>query len=138
MKYTDEGFVQLSAGVKSRNGQSRLWIAVKDSGIGIRREDLSRIFENFERGRNTGGKEGMGLGLAIVKRLVEAMEGTLTVESILGKGSTFTIEIPWVETSQKEQILWKLGGGDFEIGRNHPDITECDYAECAAGYTGSA
>ena len=138
MKYTDEGFVQLGAGVKSRNGQSRLWIAVKDSGIGIRRQDLSRIFENFERGRNTGGKEGMGLGLAIVKRLVEAMEGTLTVESILGKGSTFTIEIPWVETSQKEQILWKLGGGDFEIGRNHPDITECDYAECAAGYTGSA
>lgn len=100
MKYTDEGFVQLGAGVKSRNGQSRLWIAVKDSGIGIRREDLSRIFENFERGRNTGGKEGMGLGLAIVKRLVEAMEGTLTVESISGKGSTFTFEIPWVEASQ--------------------------------------
>ena len=114
MKYTDKGFVQLSAGVKSKNGQTRLWIAVKDSGIGIRREDLSQIFENFERGRNTGGKEGMGLGLAIVKRLVETMEGTLTVESILGKGSTFTIEIPWVEASRKEQALWKLDGETLE------------------------
>lgn len=114
MKYTDEGFVQLSAGVESENEQTQLWISVKDSGIGICREDLNQIFDNFERGKNTGGKEGMGLGLAIVRRLAEAMKGTLEVESMLGMGSTFTIKIPWVEASAKELALWKIDGESSE------------------------
>ena len=71
-------------------------ISVKDTGIGIPREDLPRLFERFyrvdkARDRRSGGT---GLGLAIVKHIVEAHEGKVHVESTLGKGSTFKLTLP--------------------------------------------
>lgn len=99
VKYTNEGRVTfLVDGVYDENDLSefKLKICVKDTGIGIKESDMERIFKDFERldwkkNRNV---EGTGLGLAITKRLVELMDGNLSVESTYGIGSSFTIIIP--------------------------------------------
>lgn len=65
-------------------------ISVKDTGEGIKKEDLPFIFERFYKV----GKGGLGLGLAIAKELVLAHEGTITVSSEYGKGATFTVTLP--------------------------------------------
>lgn len=65
-----------------------------DSGIGIPEEDLKNLFEPFHRATNVGDVYGTGLGLAIVKKAVEAHSGDIRVESIPGKGTTFTVKIP--------------------------------------------
>lgn len=74
----------------------RMQVAVKDRGIGIRQEDLPRLFREFEQldsgpDRHYGGT---GLGLALTRKLVEFQGGTITVESEIGVGSTFTVELP--------------------------------------------
>ncbi len=76
-----------------------LCIAVEDTGIGIAQEELERIFESFhqQEGQDYKRYGGTGLGLTISKRLIEKMNGTLTVESILRKGSVFRIQLKQVE-----------------------------------------
>ena len=75
----------------------RIWISVSDTGSGMPSDDLPRIFERFyrvDRARSREEVGGTGLGLSIVKHVVERMEGSIKVESRLGKGSTFTILLP--------------------------------------------
>jgi signal transduction histidine kinase len=71
-------------------------IAIKDTGVGIAPTDQARLFEKFYRARRREGdrETGLGLGLAIVKSIVEQHGGQISVESRLGEGSTFTLEIP--------------------------------------------
>jgi PAS domain S-box-containing protein len=72
----------------------RLRIGVRDTGFGIAAQDVARVFEPFERlGAERTGEEGTGLGLALSRRLVEAMGGVLTVNSVPGSGSTFWVEL---------------------------------------------
>jgi PAS domain S-box-containing protein len=76
----------------------RLSIRVSDTGAGISDEDLEKLFVPFERlNAAKSGIEGTGLGLALSRRLTEAMNGTLSVESVEGQGSTFTIDLPLAE-----------------------------------------
>jgi len=87
------GEVRVECGSPSRG---EAFIAIADTGVGIPSDDLSRIFERFyrvdkARSRDVGGT---GLGLSIVKHVVERMNGTVVVESRLGKGSTFTLRFP--------------------------------------------
>lgn len=71
-------------------------VSVTDDGIGMSPEDCGKVFDEFYRARNehTASITGTGLGLSLVKRLVEMHEGTVSVESALGSGSTFTVRIP--------------------------------------------
>ena len=79
-------------------------ISVTDTGIGIAADNLPKLFNPFERFEaERSGTEGTGLGLAVVKKLVDAMGGTLGVESTPGEGSTFWFELPFCE-SQLEKI----------------------------------
>lgn len=110
VKYTKQGSVTFMVdGERLENGGLLLRAAVKDTGIGIREEDKKKLFEDFQRldlqeNRNV---EGTGLGLAITSRLVEQMHGTLTVDSVYGEGSTFTISLP-------QKIIGEECIGDFK------------------------
>ena len=75
--------------------ETRLWVG--DNGVGIDPQDLPHVFDRFYRGKNSG-KEGSGLGLAIVKSIADLQGGTITVESELGEGSTFTLHLPLEES----------------------------------------
>lgn len=107
MKYTDNGFVFLKAKKQETLKDTKLLLSVGDSGIGIQKTELTKIFDNFERGSNTSGRDGIGLGLAIVKQLVDAMGGTLTVESVLGEGSVFTVSLTWIDATEEDFAIWK-------------------------------
>ena len=96
VKYTQKGYISLSARSEIKDSNKvLLTISVKDSGIGIRKEDMQRLFQSFQRvdeGLNAG-IEGTGLGLSISHQLIEMMGGKITVDSIYQKGSIFTIQL---------------------------------------------
>jgi signal transduction histidine kinase len=69
-------------------------VSVRDQGIGIAPEDHRRIFERFQRAASSRNYGGLGLGLWVSNRLVEEMQGSLTVDSHAGEGATFTVELP--------------------------------------------
>lgn len=90
VKFTQKGEISLTAGYDS----SKLTIAIADTGKGMALEDRERIFQEFTRLSGAQGEEGFGLGLSIVKKLVTLLEGTIDVQSTLGKGSCFTVTLP--------------------------------------------
>ncbi|MGE3756518.1 MAG: PAS domain S-box protein [Pseudobdellovibrionaceae bacterium] len=101
IKFTNQGGLVQVIASESENGMFK--VEVIDTGIGIREEDLGRLFVEFQQldsslARNY---QGTGLGLALVKKILALQSGTVRVQSIFGKGSTFTIELPL-----------DLGGGD--------------------------
>ena len=90
VKFTDQGSITLTAGYAER----MLVVSVADTGKGMEPSDRERIFQEFTRLPGAQGKEGFGLGLSIVRMLVQLLEGTIEVDSVPGKGSTFTVRIP--------------------------------------------
>ncbi|MDR2784353.1 MAG: response regulator [Treponema sp.] len=98
VKYTREGHIVLSIrGEKdSVNDEIVLRLAVTDTGIGIKQEDMEKLFGNFVRvdTKQNLGIEGTGLGLTITRRLCHLMGGDITVRSVYGQGSTFTVFLP--------------------------------------------
>ena len=96
VKYTEKGSVSLRVRYNRSGDDLSLDIRVSDTGIGIRREDIPRLFDKFDRVDMTRNKtiEGTGLGLAIVKSLLSMMNGSVQVESDYGRGSTFMMRIP--------------------------------------------
>jgi signal transduction histidine kinase len=94
LKYTKEGRVDIIAESDPTHGRVRL--KVKDSGVGIAPEDHTRIFEPFQQAKRviTRPQGGTGLGLAISRRLARMLGGDISLDSALGAGSTFTVELP--------------------------------------------
>ena len=95
VKYTKQGTITLSVRGGLKEHRVKLIITVKDTGIGIRQEDLPKLFHSFERVNmnETQTIQGAGLGLTLVRYLLELMGGTVRAESEYGKGSTFTVEL---------------------------------------------
>ena len=99
MRYTPEGgWVIVTVGLD----RTHLTISVSDTGIGIAKEDLSRIFGRFWRADASRAREagGLGVGLAVTKQIVERHHGFISVESELEKGTTFTIHLPREQQQQ--------------------------------------
>lgn len=89
LKYTEKGGVEMHYG----SGDREFFVEVKDTGIGIREEEMPKIFMRFYRGKGLSDK-GAGIGLAIVKELVDVMGGRVEVRSNVGEGTTFRIWLP--------------------------------------------
>ena len=92
IKFTDDGSVTIT----TEKSESGIQASVKDTGIGIKEEDMNKLFESFsqivtEKGRKTGGT---GLGLAISRKIIEHHGGKIWTESEYGKGSTFLFVLP--------------------------------------------
>lgn len=122
VKYTDKGFIKYRIECINdfKNNQTKLIITVTDTGRGIKKEDIDRLFKKFERleeDRNTS-IEGTGLGLAITEGLAELMGGKITVISDYGKGSTFKFvviqEIVNVEIKEKSSNTISFDYNTFE------------------------
>jgi len=110
VKFTDSGYIKLYAqkiDIKDENRKIDLIIAVEDSGIGIASDQQELIFESFRQqdGQSTRQYGGTGLGLAISKRLVEMMNGCISVESNSGKGSRFKIALHEVKIADTDNAV---------------------------------
>lgn len=95
IKYTNEGFIELKIDSIIKGDVVRLIVSVEDSGIGIKKENINKLFKKFERldlEKNIS-IEGTGLGLAITQKLVEMMNGKIVVQSDYGVGSKFTVAL---------------------------------------------
>ena len=106
IKFTPpEGIVELEAFCDD----GMLRVSIKDTGIGLAEEDQQRIFNAFTQAKNSGSfTGGSGLGLAICKKLAEHMDGDVYVESTLGKGSVFTLEIPVIPHETKTFEMYNI------------------------------
>ena len=149
VKYTESGGDVWMRLQQRKGEENRVWLEleVEDNGIGMTQEFLERIFEPFERERNTTFSkiEGTGLGMSITQKLVEMMEGTIDVESSKGKGSKFTVRLPLepsqeVSTWSKEAFAGKrvlvIQGAEEKL-ENLPSMLEklgieADVARCGA------
>lgn len=100
LKFTDEGHINIITGIREHNeeGDIMVEITIQDTGIGIGKDQLRTIFEPFEQADATISRKygGTGLGLAICKNMIEMQNGELLVDSEEGKGSAFTIRVPYL------------------------------------------
>ena len=112
IKYTNTGGT-ISCDIVQKSCEKEDWcnmiITITDNGIGMSEEFQKRIFEIFERERNTilSHIDGSGIGMGITKKLVELMDGTIEVKSKQGKGSTFTVTIPCRKASEDDSLVKK-------------------------------
>ena len=96
IKFTDKGYVRVTAKTRKKDGVSVLLVKVEDTGIGIKKEHIGIIFERFKQADSSVSRRfgGTGLGLPISRRLANLMGGDIQVESKPGKGSTFSLILP--------------------------------------------
>ncbi|WP_316815248.1 response regulator [Pedobacter nyackensis] len=109
IKFTDKGKVTIQVDLKKTDEQNvLLFIKVKDTGIGIAAANIPVIFNEFSQVINAERSDwqvGSGLGLTISKRLVDLHKGKITVDSIVGKGTTFSVELPYQIAVEQEENL---------------------------------
>jgi two-component system phosphate regulon sensor histidine kinase PhoR len=93
----------LNVYIKTWNDDQRLYFSIRDTGLGIKKENVKKIFDKFYRVHtgNVHDVKGFGLGLAYVKRVIDLHEGTIKCESELGKGTTFIVSLPVIKEKLK-------------------------------------
>jgi len=128
VKFTPNGGkIELNAHLESKtDGNCKILVKVKDSGIGISKEQQEKLFESFQQAESSTSRKygGTGLGLVISKRLIELMNGQIWIESELGKGSVFSfyVKLPYKE-NEKNQIE------ESEPFKDEPQADFGDYSE---------
>jgi len=117
IKFTPSGSVTIE--VAHEPATDRVRVAVIDTGVGIAEADRDRIFERFDQGDSAprGATGGTGLGLAIVRRLCVLMGGTVTLDSTVGRGSTFTVELPRVLEASEAHFAECAAFADVVVAR---------------------
>ena len=125
VKYTEKGSVVLSASMKDMDTNPTLHVDIIDSGQGIRDEDKDKLFSSFTRLNEEKNQsiEGTGLGLAITKQLVAMMNGSISVESTFGVGSTFSVDIPQVVVDSTQVGIFNPARGNKGKSGNKFKIT---------------
>jgi CheY-like chemotaxis protein len=128
IRYTPQGRILLGC----RRRRQSLWIEVWDTGVGIPRDKLGEIFQEFKRGEVVREKQdrGLGLGLAIVEKIARMLGHRIHVSSELGKGSLFAVEVPLArrvprqkpERSEPEAVLERLNGARIWVLDNDAAI----------------
>lgn len=110
-KYTEKGEVRVESSLEDGN----LVISVKDSGIGVSEENMKRIFERFYQADSR--HIGSGIGLSLVQRLVELHHGTISIDSVEGRGSVFTVRLPAELSAYSEE---EINSADAEAHTTNP------------------
>jgi len=115
IKYTDKGHINLNVKCVNKGDKCLLIVSVEDTGRGIKKESIQKLFTKFERlDERNSTIEGTGLGLAITKKLLDMMGGTINVNSTFGKGSIFMVQIP-----QKISKMTKPKGEDLAVNKEY-------------------
>jgi signal transduction histidine kinase/putative methionine-R-sulfoxide reductase with GAF domain len=106
-KFTEKGTITIAAQQRQENGRDWITLAVADTGIGMTPEQMSKLFQEFSQAEASTARKygGTGLGLAISKRFCQMMGGDITVESEVGRGSTFTIRLPRIVDAPMEVVV---------------------------------
>lgn len=115
-KFTEKGAIKVSAdAIESDDGHIHVQLEVSDSGIGISKDYIKNIFENFTQAGNDTVRRfgGTGLGLAITKRLIELQQGSISVTSTLGAGTVFRVEIPYLP-AKTSIVALSANNDDFD------------------------
>ncbi len=123
IKYTKEGYIEFNVSTVVKDDICRLIISVEDTGIGIKKENIDKLFSKFERfdlEKNIT-IEGTGLGMAITKKLIELMHGNIVVQSVYGQGSKFTVAIDQRIVNKKIEDL-------EQETTNTSDFTDYDFS----------
>lgn len=116
-KYTDKGFVRYEVNCVNTGNLCKLIISVEDSGRGIKKENIDKLFTKFQRleeDRNTT-IEGTGLGLAITKQLTELMGGKIIVHTVYGEGSKFTIVLPQPIEQEEAKVVEEVSQTTLDL-----------------------
>lgn len=138
IKFSDNGGrIEFTALSLNRGGKEYNKFIIRDYGVGMSKDFLSRVFNPFEQEQNkfSSSQEGTGLGLAISKNLVSLMGGTIEVESVINQGSTFTVEIPvsepgaeeireFIDLKRDSKNTCDLSGRRVLLAEDHPINTE--------------
>ena len=119
VKYTDEGSISLDVSGQTEGDIFTLVISVKDTGMGIKKEDMQSLFDSFQRLELQKNQyiEGTGLGLSITRQLIDRMKGSIDVSSEYGKGSCFVVHIP-------QEIVDAKPIGELEHINERKDVEE--------------
>lgn len=134
MKYTSEGRIGLHVEKEDMGGEVCLRFRIEDTGTGMKKEDTKHIFENYTQvGEHVDTREkGTGLGLAITKKMVELMQGTIEVESQMGKGTVFIVTVRQKALGEKSISYGSVSREDVTDYLKHEMVVE----KVSASYPG--
>ena len=129
VKYTEEGSVTMAVSYEGEGDDGIMKVVVADTGIGIKPEDLDKLYASFERIENsvTHRTEGTGLGMSIATSLLNAMNGHIEVTSVFGKGSTFVLYIPQKKGTRRIVHVHKSLAGTgrlADVGKHRSEDSE--------------